>query len=137
MRLLIDTLQQVVVVPTAAVQRGPNGPFVYVIDDDNTVAMRPVTVSQQDDSQAVIDSGVDSGERVVTTGFAQLADGSRVAIGRRAPAAASAAAQITRRAKPRRGRHATRWQCAGAAVRPAAPRHSGRGERDRRPGQKR
>ncbi|MBV9557200.1 MAG: efflux RND transporter periplasmic adaptor subunit, partial [Pseudolabrys sp.] len=43
-RLLIDTLKQVVVVPTGAVQRGPNGTFVYVVKDDNTVAMRPVTV---------------------------------------------------------------------------------------------
>ena len=36
-RVLIDTLRQVVVVPTAAVQRGPNGTFVYVVKDDNTV----------------------------------------------------------------------------------------------------
>ena len=39
-RVLIDTLRQVVVVPTAAVQRGPNGTFVYVIKDDNTVTVR-------------------------------------------------------------------------------------------------
>ena len=37
-RVLIDTLRQVVVVPTAAVQRGPNGTFVYVVKDDSTVA---------------------------------------------------------------------------------------------------
>ena len=36
-RVLIDTLRQVVVVPTAAIQRGPNGAFVYVVKDDNTV----------------------------------------------------------------------------------------------------
>ena len=57
-RLLINTLKQVVVVPTAAVQRGPNGTFVYVVQSDNTVAMRPVTVSQQDEVQAVIDKGL-------------------------------------------------------------------------------
>ena len=50
-RLLVDTLKQVVVVPTAAVQRGPNGPFVFVINDDNTVSMRPVTITQQDEGQ--------------------------------------------------------------------------------------
>ena len=44
-RLLIDTLKDVVVVPTGAVQRGPNGTFVYVVKDDNTAAMRPVTVA--------------------------------------------------------------------------------------------
>ena len=41
-RLLIDTLKQVVVIPTAAVQRGPNGTFVYVVKDDNTASMRPI-----------------------------------------------------------------------------------------------
>ena len=54
-RLLVDTLQQVVVAPTAAVQRGPTGTFVFVVQADNTVAVRPVTVSQQDETQAVID----------------------------------------------------------------------------------
>jgi multidrug efflux system membrane fusion protein len=39
-RLLIDTLKQVVVIPTGAVQRGPNGTFVYVVKDDNTVTVR-------------------------------------------------------------------------------------------------
>src|SRR5215469_8849467 len=47
-RLLIDTLKQVVVVPTSAVQRGPNGTFAYVTNDD-IVTVRPVTVAQQDD----------------------------------------------------------------------------------------
>jgi multidrug efflux system membrane fusion protein len=80
-RILVDTLHQVVVVPTAAVQRGPNGPFVFVVGDDSKVAMRPVNVTQQDEDQSVITSGVTSGDRVVTTGFNQLADGSRVTIG--------------------------------------------------------
>jgi multidrug efflux system membrane fusion protein len=49
-RLLVDTLKQVVVVPTAAVQRGPQGTFVYVVGDDSKVAVRPITVAQQDDT---------------------------------------------------------------------------------------
>jgi multidrug efflux system membrane fusion protein len=80
-RLLIDTLKQVVVVPTSAVQRGPNGTFVYVIRDDNTVAVRPVVVQKQDEAQTVIKSGLDSNERVVTTGFVRLTDGSKISIG--------------------------------------------------------
>jgi membrane fusion protein, multidrug efflux system len=80
-RLLIDTLKQVVVVPTSAVQRGPNGAFVYVTKDDNTVAVRPVVVQKQDETQTVIKSGLDSNERVVTTGFVRLTDGSRISIG--------------------------------------------------------
>jgi membrane fusion protein, multidrug efflux system len=80
-KLLVDTLYDATVVPTAAVQRGPNGTFVYVANDDDTVSVRPVSVSQQDDVRAVLVDGVDTGERVVTTGFAQLNDGTRIAIG--------------------------------------------------------
>jgi multidrug efflux system membrane fusion protein len=80
-RLLIDTLKQVVVVPTSAVQRGPSGTFVYVIKDDNTVTVRPIVVQKQDEVQTVIKSGLDSNERVVTTGFVRLTDGSRISIG--------------------------------------------------------
>jgi multidrug efflux system membrane fusion protein len=80
-RLLVDTLKQVVVVPTAAVQRGPNGTFVYKVTADGTAAVQPVKVSQQDDAQAVITSGLEPGTRVVTTGFARLSDGSRITMG--------------------------------------------------------
>ena len=56
-RVLIDTLRNVVVVPTAAVQRGPNGTFVYVVKDDNTVTVRRVKLTQQDDVRAVVGDG--------------------------------------------------------------------------------
>jgi len=80
-RLLIDTLKDVVVIPTGAVQRGPNGTFVYVVKDDNTVAIRPIAVQKQDETQTVVKSGLTPPERVVTTGFVRLTDGSKVAIG--------------------------------------------------------
>ncbi|TXL75188.1 efflux RND transporter periplasmic adaptor subunit [Vineibacter terrae] len=79
-RLLTATLKQVVVVPAAAVQRGPNGPYVFVIQPDSTIAMRPVTITQQDERRAVIATGLDAQEQVVTSGFARLANGTRVAI---------------------------------------------------------
>jgi membrane fusion protein, multidrug efflux system len=79
-RLLVDTLRQVVVVPTAAIQQGPNGAFVFVIQPDDTVKARTVRVSQQDDRRAVVANGLTASERVVTTGFARLRDGSRIAI---------------------------------------------------------
>lgn len=79
-RVLIETLEQVVVMPTPAVQRGPSGPFAYVIQDGDRAELRPITVQQQSDTQAVIASGIRSGERVVTTGFARLKDGSAVAV---------------------------------------------------------
>ncbi len=80
-KLLVDTLPQMIVVPSAAVQRGPNGTFAYIAGDDGTAIVRPVTVAQQDDVQAVIASGIEDGERVITTGFSQLTDGAKIAIG--------------------------------------------------------
>src|SRR6476659_1830655 len=79
-RVLVDTLKQVVVVPTAAVQRGPQGAFVYVVEPENKVAVRSVTVAQQDDTRAVISDGIKAEERVVTTGFTRLSNGTRVAV---------------------------------------------------------
>jgi multidrug efflux system membrane fusion protein len=95
-RVLVDTLRQVIVAPTAAVQRGPNGPFVFVVGDDNKVTVHLVRVTQQDETQSVIASGIAAGDRVVTTGFNQLSDGSRVTIGSEAEVPASA--------RPRDGR---------------------------------
>src|SRR5215469_2878458 len=75
-RLLVDTLRDVVVVPPVAVQRGPppNTNFVYVIQPNGTVAVRAVGVGQQNETQVVITNGINAGDRVVTTGFTQLAD---------------------------------------------------------------
>jgi multidrug efflux system membrane fusion protein len=79
-RVLINVLRQSVVVPTAAVQRGPDNTFVYIVKDDNSVTVRPVMVQQQDDLQAVIASGLMAQERVVTTGFGRLAEGTKVEV---------------------------------------------------------
>jgi multidrug efflux system membrane fusion protein len=79
-RLLIDTLKQVVVIPTGAVQRGPTGTFVFVVKDDNTVTMRPVTVTMQDEIQTVVSNGLQPPERVVTTGFVRLTESSKVTL---------------------------------------------------------
>lgn len=100
-RLLIDTLQNVVTIPTSAVQRGPNGTFVYVIGPDNTAAIRLIAVQKQDEMQTVVKSGIEPPERVVTTGFARLTDGAKVAVGTGAPSAPPAAAPG---ARPRNGR---------------------------------
>jgi multidrug efflux system membrane fusion protein len=79
-RLTVDTLKGVTVVPTSAVQRGPNGTFVYVVSDNKAV-MRAINVQKQDENQTVIASGVNPGDRVVTTGFVQLTDGKAVSVG--------------------------------------------------------
>ena len=79
-RLLVETLKQVIVVPTASVQRGPNGTFVYVVSPENTVAVRPIAVGQQDDTRAVITTGLKAEEQVVTTGFTRLSNGTKVSV---------------------------------------------------------
>ena len=80
-RLKVETLSKALVVPTSAVQRGPMGTFSYVIGEDSTVTAKPVAVTQQDETQAVIASGLSPSDRVVTTGFANLSDGARIVIG--------------------------------------------------------
>jgi multidrug efflux system membrane fusion protein len=77
-RLFVGTLRQVVVIPGAAVQRGPAGAFVYVVEPDDRARVRAITVSYHDENQAVIANGLRQGERIVTLGFAELADGQRV-----------------------------------------------------------
>ncbi len=77
-RILIDTLQQVVVVPTPAVQRGPNGTFVYLVEGEDKVALKTVALVMQNETEAVVSTGVAAGDRVVTSGFARLKDGARV-----------------------------------------------------------
>ena len=81
-RLKVETLSKALVVPTSAVQRGPAGTFSYVIGADNTATAKPVVVTQQNETDAVIASGLSASDRVVTTGFANLSDGAKVFIGR-------------------------------------------------------
>jgi len=78
--LLIDVRRDAVVVPAAAIQRGAQGTFVYLVKADKTVTVRPVTldVSQGDDT--VISSGLEQGELVVVDGAERLREGSKVEV---------------------------------------------------------
>ncbi len=84
-RLYVDTLNHVVVVPTTAVQRGPDGPFVYLVKDD-AVAQTKVTLGRQGETDTIITSGLAPPAEVVTTGFTRLTDGGKIAVSK--PAAA-------------------------------------------------
>jgi multidrug efflux system membrane fusion protein len=97
-RLKVETLPKVIVIPTSAVQRGPAGTFSYVIGEGNIATARPIVVTQQNENDAVIASGIAPTDRVVTTGFANLSDGARVFIGREdaAPSADLAPRKRTR-----------------------------------------
>jgi len=78
-RLLLDIKQGVTVVPSAAVQRGPKGTFVYVVNEaEQTVSVRAVTVGVTQGEEAAIDTGLASGEVVVVDGTEKLREGSKV-----------------------------------------------------------
>jgi multidrug efflux system membrane fusion protein len=73
-----ETLPQVPVVPTVAVQSGQNGPYVYRVKDDDTVEARPVAVAMDDGTDSAIRTGLSSGDRVVIEGQSRLKPGDRV-----------------------------------------------------------
>src|ERR1700689_2723246 len=77
-RLLLDTRHNGLTVPASVVQQGPNGAYAYVVNPDNTVAIRPVKVAQISDGQALIDSGLTAKEQVVVDGQYKLQPGTRV-----------------------------------------------------------
>ena len=79
-RLQIETLKNSVVVPDVAVQRGPDGLFVYVVGDGNKVEMHKAKVDVIQDGKAVISWGVPPGERIVTSGYYRLQPGTPVEI---------------------------------------------------------
>jgi multidrug efflux system membrane fusion protein len=79
-RMVIDTLKNVVIVPTAAVQRGNQGNVVYVVKDDSTVTLRPVTTGPTEGQNTAITTGLEAGERVVTDGIDRLREGSKVEV---------------------------------------------------------
>lgn len=89
-RVFADELKDVVTTPGAAVQQGPDGPYVFVVQPDATVTQREVTVGPQSAELAVIEAGVEPGDKVVTTGFTRLRDGSKVTLGDGASGAPSA-----------------------------------------------
>ena len=78
-RLYVDRLTHVVVVPTPAVQRGPDGTFVYLVKGD-AVAQTKVTVGRQTEADTVVTAGLEPPAEVVTTGFNRLTDGAKIAV---------------------------------------------------------
>jgi len=79
-RMLADTQRSVVTVPTAAVQRGPRGAFVFVITAANVAQRRTVTVGHEDDQVSILAEGLRTGEQVVVDGAQRLTDGAKVAL---------------------------------------------------------
>lgn len=90
-RLLVDTLQNAVLVPTPAVQSGAPGDYVYLVNDDDTVSVHKVTPGPSDGKHTVILSGLAAGQRVVTDGMDRLSDGAEIKVAQAGPAGAGSA----------------------------------------------
>jgi multidrug efflux system membrane fusion protein len=79
-RLRVQTLQNVVTVPPAAIQRGPDGSFVYVVAAESKARRRTVTVGHEDANVSVVTAGLQPGEQVITDGAARVTDGKAVTV---------------------------------------------------------
>jgi multidrug efflux system membrane fusion protein len=78
--LTLTQQDNAVVAPAAAVQNGPNGQYVFVVKPDRTVELRPIRIARSEGDIAVMSSGLQPGETVVTVGQLRLAPGTKVAI---------------------------------------------------------
>jgi multidrug efflux system membrane fusion protein len=96
-RLLIDTRHDGLTVAASVVQQGPQGAYSYVVNSDESVALRPITVAQISEGQALIDSGLKANEQVVVDGQYKLQPGLHVTI-LRGKAAEEALAQSAQQA---------------------------------------
>jgi multidrug efflux system membrane fusion protein len=79
-RILITTQKDAVTLPSVAVQRGPDGTYVWVVKQDNTVEQRPITTQNVNEDMAIATNGLTAGERVVLNGRSRLDVGTHVDI---------------------------------------------------------
>jgi multidrug efflux system membrane fusion protein len=79
-RLRTETVKDALTIPPVAVQRGPSGTYVYVVNADNTVTRRTVTLGHRDIAAAIVTGGLAEGDSVVTDGAARLSDGAKVRV---------------------------------------------------------
>jgi multidrug efflux system membrane fusion protein len=103
-RLRTETVRDAVVVPQAAIQRGPRGPYVFVVTAGATAQRRPVSIAYEDRQGTVIASGLRGGETVVTDGASRLSDGTKVSPATAAPDTDPAGEPITAPGTGRPGR---------------------------------
>jgi multidrug efflux system membrane fusion protein len=78
-RVLLRTVHGALTIPTTAIQRGPQGVFVYVVKPDSTVEARELHIGQHTDGRTIVTQGLTAGERVVISNQYQLQPGTLVA----------------------------------------------------------
>jgi multidrug efflux system membrane fusion protein len=101
-RMLLDVMRETILIPAAAVQRGTQGTFVYVVKDDKSVTVRTVKLGPTEGETVAIESGLSAGEIVVVDGTDKLREGAKVEIGERNAAAAPADGGTPKHGKRRR-----------------------------------
>ena len=101
-RLLIDTQKNATVIPTAAVQRGQPGTFVYVAKADDTVSVQKIKLGPQDGERVAVQSGLNVGDRVVVDGADKLRDGAKVSLRQESGAPAESATDKPQRQRGQR-----------------------------------
>ncbi|GFE58829.1 MdtA/MuxA family multidrug efflux RND transporter periplasmic adaptor subunit [Geobacter sp. AOG1] len=79
-RLLLDVKKDAIIIPSAAIQRNPQGAFVFVLRPDKTVAMRAVRIGITQGGEATVVEGLAVGEQVVVDGAERLREGSKVEV---------------------------------------------------------
>jgi multidrug efflux system membrane fusion protein len=98
-RMVVDTLHGAVVVPSAAIQRNTQGTVVWVVGDDGTATLRPVTTGPTEGLDTAISAGLKAGERVVTDGVDRIREGAKVEVvepGASTPAAAQSSSEAAK-----------------------------------------
>ena len=93
--LLVNTDHDATVIPTAALQRGAPGTFVYVVKPDNTVAVTPIKIGPAQGERLEVKSGLALGDQVVVDGADKLRDNAKVTIRDTAPKTAEAGTAAT------------------------------------------
>ncbi|HXJ46001.1 MAG TPA: MdtA/MuxA family multidrug efflux RND transporter periplasmic adaptor subunit [Candidatus Dormibacteraeota bacterium] len=76
--LLVDTRKNLTLIPIPAIQRGPQGTYVYLVGQGNVVSIRPITIAQTTGDTAGLSSGLKQGDVIVTDGQDKLQDGSKI-----------------------------------------------------------
>ncbi len=94
-RLLVRTDHAATVVPAVAVQRGPQGAYLYVVGGDKTAKRRAVKIGHEDPAGSIVLSGLEPGEQVVVDGAARLTDGAKITVAQ-PPGAAPATTPVAR-----------------------------------------
>src|SRR6202453_4283097 len=99
-KILVDTLSQAILVPTPAVLSGAPGDYVYLVNANDTVSVRKVTLGASDGTNTAILSGLSLGDTVVIDGTDRLSDGAKISIAQATPAGAAPGAAAPKKGSP-------------------------------------